>query len=133
MDDFEKKLGELLSDESDLAGRMDEAARKEMTQMIFEKFELDMFKVKVVFWIFLAVSTAMMVGGMIFLTLEKGVRGMLFAAVIALIGYNSTILMKLWYWVVSTKLSILKELKQMQLQMAELTGKESSSQSSSQD
>jgi hypothetical protein len=41
--------------------------------------------------------------------------------------------MKLWYWVVSTKLSILKELKQMQLQMAELTGKESSSQSSSQD
>jgi len=132
MDDFEKKLGELLSDESDLAGRMDEAARKEMTQMIFEKFELDMFKVKVVFWIFLAVSTAMMVGGMIFLTLEKGVRGMLFAAVIALIGYNSTILMKLWYWVVSTKLSILKELKQMQLQMAELAGKESSSQSSSQ-
>jgi len=126
MDNLEKKLTELLSDDSDLAGRVDQAARKEMTQMIFEKFELDMFKVKVVFWIFLAVSAAMMVGGMIFLTQEKGVRGMLFAAVIALIGYNSTILMKLWYWVVSTKLSILKELKQMQLQMAELTGKESS-------
>ena len=125
MDNLEKKLTQLLSDESDLAGRVDEAARKEMTQMIFEKFELDMFKVKVVFWIFLAVSTAMMVGGMIFLTHEKGVRGMLFAAVIALIGYNSTILMKLWYWVVSTKLSILKELKQLQLQIAELTGKDS--------
>jgi len=132
MDNLEKKLTELLSHESDLAGRVDQAARKEMTQMVFEKFELDMFKVKVVFWIFLAVSTAMMVGGMIFLTQEKGVRGMLFAAVIALIGYNSTILMKLWYWVVSTKLSILKELKQMQLQMAELAGKESSSHSSSQ-
>jgi hypothetical protein len=38
-----------------------------------------------------------------------------------MIGYNSTILMKLWYWVVSTKLGILKELKQLQLQVSELT------------
>jgi len=82
-------------------------------------------KVKVVFWIFLVLSAVMMVGGMIFLTQEKGTRGMLFAAVIALIGYNSTILMKLWYWVVSTKLGILKELKQLQLQVTELTGRES--------
>ncbi len=125
MDNLEKKLTESLSDESALAGRLDQGTRKEMTQMILEKFELDMFKVKIVFWIFLAVSAAMMVGGMIFLTQEQGVRGMLFAAVIALIGYNSTILMKLWYWVVSTKLGILKELKQMQLQIAELAGKES--------
>ena len=127
MDNLEKKLTELLNDERALAGGVDQAARKEMTQMILEKFELDMFKVKVVFWIFLGVSAAMMVGGMIFLTQERGVRGMLFAAVIALIGYNSTILMKLWYWVVSTKLGILKELKQMQLQIAELAGKESAS------
>jgi len=49
---------------------------------------------------------------------------MIFAAVITLIGYNSTILMKLWYWVVSTKLNILKEIKQLQLQIAELADKE---------
>ena len=124
MDKLEKELTELLGDESGFVGSMDESTRKEMAQMISHKFESDMSKVKIVFWIFLVVSAAMMVGGLIFLTHEKGTRGMLFAAVIALIGYNSTILMKLWYWVVSTKLDILKELKQLQLQVAELAGKE---------
>ena len=124
MDKLEKELTELLENESGFDISMDESTRKEMAQMISHKFESDMSKVKIVFWIFLVVSVAMMVGGLIFLTHEKGTRGMLFAAVIALIGYNSTILMKLWYWVVSTKLDILKELKQLQLQVAELAGKE---------
>lgn len=124
MDKLEKELTELLENESGFDISMDESTRKEMAQMISHKFESDMSKVKIVFWIFFVVSAAMMVGGLIFLTHEKGTRGMLFAAVIALIGYNSTILMKLWYWVVSTKLDILKELKQLQLQVAELAGKE---------
>lgn len=124
MDKLEKELTELLGNESGFVPGMDESTRKEMVKMISHKFESDMSKVKIVFWIFLFVSVAMMVGGMIFLTQEKGTRGMLFAVVVALIGYNSTILMKLWYWVVSTKLGILKEIKQLQLQIAELTGKE---------
>jgi hypothetical protein len=123
MDKLEKELTELLGNESGFTGSIDESTRKEIAQMISHKFESDMSKVKIVFWIFLFVSVAMMVGGMIFLTHEKGTRGMLFAVVVALIGYNSTILMKLWYWVVSTKLGILKEIKQLQLQIAELTDK----------
>ena len=125
MDNLEKELTELPRNENGFESSIDESARKEMAQVISQKFESVMSKVKVVFWIFLVLSAAMMVGGMIFLTQEKGTRGMLFAAVIALIGYNSTILMKLWYWVVSTKLGILKELKQLQLQVTELTGRES--------
>jgi hypothetical protein len=41
------------------------------------------------------------------------------ALFLALVGFNSTILMKLWYWIAHTKLSILQELKQLQLQIAE--------------
>jgi hypothetical protein len=48
----------------------------------------------------------------------------LFAAVITMIDYNSTVIMKLWYWVVSTKLNILKEIKQLQLEIVELARKE---------
>jgi len=124
MDNLEKELTELLNNESGFEAGKAEAAGKEMARMIFQKYETDMFKVKVVFWIFLVVSAAMMAGGMLFLNIEKGTKGMIFAAVIALIGYNSTVLMKLWYWVVSTKLNILKEIKQLQLQIAELAGKE---------
>jgi len=32
--------------------------------------------------------------------------------------------MKLWYWVVDAKLNVQKEVKQLQLQIAELTGKD---------
>jgi hypothetical protein len=124
MNDLEKELTELLRNESGFEGSTNESTRKEMAQMILQKFELDMFQVKIVFWIFLIVSAAMMVGGMIFLTREESTRGMLFSVVVAMIGYNSTVLMKLWYWVVSTKLGILKELKQLQLQVSELTEEE---------
>lgn len=124
MDKLEKQLKQVLGKNGLFEADKSKTLRKEMKQMIFQKFEGDMSRVKVVFWIFLVISAAMMVGGMLFINHEKGTRGMIFAAVITLIGYNSTILMKLWYWVVSTKLNILKEIKQLQLQIAELTGKE---------
>jgi len=124
MDKLEKQLKQVLGKNGLFDADKSKTLRKEMKQMIFQKFEGDMSRVKVVFWIFLVISAAMMVGGMLFINHEKGTRGMIFAAVITLIGYNSTILMKLWYWVVSTKLNILKEIKQLQLQIAELTGKE---------
>ncbi len=124
MDKLEKQLKQVLGKNGLFDADKSKTLRKEMKQMIFQKFEGDMSRVKVVFWIFLVISAAMMVGGMLFINHEKGTRGMIFAAVITLIGYNSTILMKLWYWVVSTKLNILKEIKQLQLQIAELAGKE---------
>ena len=124
MDELEKQLKKVLEKNGVFDVSKSETSRKEIKQMIFQKFEGDMSRVKIVFWIFLVISAAMMVGGMLFINHEKGTRGMIFAAVITLIGYNSTILMKLWYWVVSTKLNILKEIKQLQLQIAELADKE---------
>ncbi len=124
MDKLEKQLKQVLGKNGIFDAAKSETLRKEMKQMIFQKFEGDMSRVKVVFWIFLVISAVMMVGGMLFINHEKGTRGMIFAAVVTMIGYNSTVLMKLWYWVVSTKLNILKEIKQLQLQIAELAGKE---------
>lgn len=95
--------------------------------MIFQKYETDIFKVKVVFWIFFVLSLGMMAGGYIGLRFAGDTRGMLNWVLLFMIGFNSTILMKLWYWVVDTKLNVLKEMKQLQLQVAELSGKESPS------
>jgi len=36
---------------------------------------------------------------------------------------DSTVLIKLWYWIMNNKLNVLKELKQLQLQIAELAAK----------
>ena len=36
---------------------------------------------------------------------------------------DSTVLIKLWYWIMNNKLNVLKELKPLQLQIAELASK----------
>jgi len=36
---------------------------------------------------------------------------------------DSTVLIKLWYWIMNNKLNVLKELKPLQLQLADLAGK----------
>ena len=66
----------------------------------------------------------MMIGGYIGLRTAANTVGMLSWVLFFMIGFNSTILMKLWYWVIDTKLSVLKEMKQLQLQIAEKTSKE---------
>ena len=42
---------------------------------------------------------------------------------------DSTVLIKLWYQIVNNKLSVLKELKQLQLQIAELAGRNQAAES----
>lgn len=127
MNDIEKELRKILQTNGVFDIDKTESRRKEIEQMILHKFELDMFKVKVVFWIFFVLCLGMMVGGYIGLRSAGNTKSMLSWVIFFMIGFNSTILMKLWYWVVDTKLKVLKEMKQLQLQVAELIGKESSS------
>ena len=126
MDKLEKELTELLKNESGLEASKDETARKEIAQMegFFERFVTNVQRARLVFWVFFLLCLGMMVGGYIGLRYAGNTKEMLSWVIFFMIGFNSTILMKLWYWVVSTKLNILKEIKQLQLQIAELTGKE---------
>jgi hypothetical protein len=127
MSDIEKELKKVLKANGSFDADKNAARRKEIEQMIVQKFQTDMFKVKVVFWIFLVLSLGMMAGGYIGLRYANDTKAMLCWVIFFMIGFNSTILMKLWYWVVDTKLNVLKEMKQLQLQVTELSGREASS------
>jgi hypothetical protein len=127
MNDIEKELKKILKADDVFDTDKTESRRKEIEQMILHKYELDFFKVKVVYWIFFLLSLGMMAGGYIGLRLANDTKAMLCWVIFFMIGFNSTILMKLWYWVVDTKLNVLKEMKQLQLQVTELTDKESPS------
>jgi fatty acid desaturase len=50
----------------------------------------------------------------------ENVKTMLYMAIFILIFYETTVLMKLWWWTVSSRNTILQTLKEMQLQIAEL-------------
>lgn len=121
MDKLEKQLKKVLEKNGIFDVSKSETLRKEIVQMWCDK---NLLRAKLVLWIFLLLSMGMMVGGYIGLRSAGNTRGMILWAVFLMIGFNSTILMKLWYWVVDAKLNIQKEIKQLQLQIAELTGKE---------
>ncbi|MHC4509183.1 MAG: DUF6768 family protein [Planctomycetota bacterium] len=127
MDDIERELRKVLKANSDFDAGKAKARRKEIEQMILQKYEFDMFKVKVVFWIFFVLCLGMMAGGYIGLRSASDTKAMLSWVIFFMIGFNSTILMKLWYWVVDARFKVLKEVKQLQLQVAELTGNGTSS------
>lgn len=124
MSDIEKELRKVLHANGDFDAEKDETRRKETEQMIFQKYESDMFKVKVVYWVFLVLCLGMMAGGYIGLRSANDTKTMLCWMIFFMVGFNSTILMKLWYWVVDTKHNVLKEMKQLELQVTALAGKE---------
>ena len=121
MDKLEKQLKKVLEKNGIFDVSKSETLRKEIVQMWCDK---NLLRAKLVLWIFLLLSIGMMVGGYIGLRSAGNTRGMILWAIFLMIGFNSTILMKLWYWVVDAKLNIQKEVKQLQLQIAELAGKE---------
>lgn len=121
MNNLEQDLKKALASNGDFDTQKSETLRKEIVQMWFDK---NMRKTKIIFWIFYLCSIGMMIAGYIGLRTAASTVGMLSWVLFFMIGFNSTILMKLWYWVIDTKLSVLKEMKQLQLQIVELTGKE---------
>ena len=118
MNNLEHDLKKVLAGNGDFDVNKSETLRKEIVQMWFDK---NMRKTKIIFWIFYLCSIGMMIGGYIGLRTAANTVGMLSWVLFFMIGFNSTILMKLWYWVIDTKLSVLKEMKQLQLQIAEKT------------
>ena len=121
MNNLEQDLKKVLAGNGDFDVNRSETLRKEIVQMWFDK---NMRKTKIIFWIFYLCSIGMMIGGYIGLRTAASTVGMLSWVLFFMIGFNSTILMKLWYWVIDTKLSVLKEMKQLQLQIAEQTSRE---------
>jgi len=123
MDNLEQELKKVFEKNGDFDIHKSETLRKEIVQMWFDE---NMRKTKIIFWIFYLCSIGMMIAGYIGLRTAGDTRGMLSWVIFFMIGFNSTILIKLWYWVINTKLNVLKEMKELQLQIAGLTDQKSS-------
>ena len=90
---------------------------------LFERFVNNIQRAKLVFWIFFGISLIIMFTGLSLLFKLSNPNELAVALFVALVGFNSTILIKLWYWTMYTKFEVLKELKQLELQIAEQTAK----------
>lgn len=82
----------------------------------------------IVAWVGIGVAVVFEAAGWIGLVLSMflggGVKLMVFFGIIALSGGQFHLLAKLWYWVYHNEIKVRTEVKQLQLQIAELAGKE---------
>ena len=125
MDKLERELKKTLKSELGFDPAKGESKRKEMEQMkgLFERFVNNIQRARLAFWIFFVVSLIIMFIGLALLFKLSNPSELAVALFVALVGFNSTILIKLWYWTINTKFDVLKAIKELQLQIAELAGK----------
>jgi hypothetical protein len=114
---IEEKLNELLK----IKGELDELKNEKKQQQILDDFDKKTKKAKKSFHTFLFIAIVIMLAGVGGIT-ANAEKYRLNALFIALVGFNSTVLIKLWYWIVQSKLETLKEIKHMQIQFSEHLG-----------
>ena len=117
MDEFDRQLKQTLSGDERFDARRSDALRKDVARMYDDKLRT----YKWITWGFLALATIemMVLAGAFFVV--DNTKLLLGFAVLFLVAYESTVLMKLWYWTMNVKMSTLKEMKELQLQVAELS------------
>lgn len=69
-------------------------------------------------WFYLVACLAVMVFAMLAFRSASSVKTMIGLGILLLVAYETSVLIKLWYWTVNTKLALLKAVKQLQWQLA---------------
>lgn len=124
MDEFEKTISTILGDNGKFNAEKAETLRREMVQMFEKKLKIAL----IIAWVGIGIAVVFEAGGWIGLALSillhSNVKFTILFGVIALSGGQFHLLSKLWYWVYHNEIKMRKEVKQLQLQVVELTGKE---------
>jgi len=113
MADMERELRRALAGDKLDAARH-EALREEVRRM----YDRRMTTVKVVTWVGHVLFLGMLVGGIWLVVCGPGMAARLLGVIIALMGDSGLVLIKLWYWVVNAKYSVLTEVKALEVQVA---------------
>jgi hypothetical protein len=72
-------------------------------------------------WVCIALDALIMIMAWNMLCFSSGTKTLIISATLFLFAFEGTCFIKLWYWVVHTRLNAVKEMKEMRLQVAELT------------
>ena len=82
-------------------------------------------KCKWLTWGCLIVFTVITIAAINVMVIAKNTKVLIVCGVVILGVGQLEVLMKLWYWIMNNKLKVLKEIKQLQVQIAELSDKKS--------
>lgn len=113
-DQLDKLLQEALAPSGHYDAQKAESVKREVTRMYEEKLK----HWRDVIWTLLAIDAAFIVGGVLAFVLSSDVKTLIGSAAVVLWAFMSTVMMRLWYWQMESKFSVLKELAELRLQVA---------------
>ena len=117
-EELEKKLNELLGMKKQLEDLTANREKSDVSSLFEEKKR----KTKVYFYIYFAITLAIMIYGIIGINMNTG-KYQILSLFYAVLGFEGTVLMKMWYHTVTSRLAILQEMKQFELRMMEMLKK----------
>lgn len=113
--DIESKLNELLKMKEDL----NELKSERQQQEVVEDFEKKQKTLKIYYWVWIVIMGGIAVAGISGMEHNSDPykwNGLF----MALVGMQGAVMIKLWYFIKETKLSVLQGMKQLQIQIAHL-------------
>jgi len=122
INDLEKRLSAL---ESKLKAALQQDdpldAPMPMRGSLFSTFHGEMKKYAIITWCFLLVSVIIAVGCFVAFDLATTTKYQLLFITLFSVAIMHTVLMKLWYWLIWNRYSVVREIKRLELRIVELT------------
>jgi hypothetical protein len=121
MTDAERSMQEMLSEGS----KFNPVRAEQMSQEIIEKYNKKLLVWKIIIWVMLAFDFACMAGLAVLFVLSESMKVQIACAAGFLFFYVSSLLEKGWYWYLSLRYRVQRDLLELKLQIAELANNKS--------
>lgn len=100
---------------------IDEARDDDMRRKIVEEFDYGRKLVMVKLTLLVLLCVGFLYFGTWWIAKAGDTREMLFGFFIMMVGLETSVLVKLWYWVVDSRMATSKEIKQVELQLSRIS------------
>ena len=102
-------------------GAYDPEQAEQLRNKTVGTFKAKMRKVERYLWVYICLCCWLVVFTLFHFMQSSTTKALLFYGILMLVFFETTILMKLWYWIMNNKISVLKAIKQIELGGAEIT------------
>jgi hypothetical protein len=96
-------------------GAYDLEKAEELRTKMVGTFEAKMCEVERYLWVYMCLCCWLVVFTMFHFMQSLSTKALLFSGILIFVFFETTILMKLWYWIMNNKISVLKAIKQIEL------------------
>ena len=116
MNEREEQLKKALETIMEYGGQRADSAADEAART----FQKQKRRLMIIAWVFLGVLSAAFIPVLFTFVLSRDTKVLIACATITLVLGQLEVLIKLWYWIVHARMSLQKDMKELQLQVAEL-------------